>query len=258
MRNFVSFVLLFGATCTAGFAAAQNQNPDPLDVEAIRTSAKTYSAEAEALAENIRLRSEAMREEARQTQDQARANHERYAQAIDQKHTNSNDNNKDEAFDFDRTILDHAKMAQANLGDAPRFIAFASLSMPPQSLKALVRDTAAAGGVTVLRGFPGGSAKQLTKMLAAMASNGEQLSALGIDPRLFRAFDIKAAPSFVMASSDFTLCDGFDCKGAVPPHDRMTGNVSVEYALETFAGGAGPGSRLAALHLARLKEGIER
>ncbi|WP_260807034.1 type-F conjugative transfer system pilin assembly protein TrbC [Sphingorhabdus sp. SMR4y] len=145
-------------------------------------------------------------------------------------------------------------MAQANLGDAPRFIAFASLSMPPQSLKKLVHDTSAAGGVTVLRGFPGGSAKQLTKMLTAMASNGEQLSALGIDPRLFRAFDVKAAPSFVMVSSDFTLCDGFDCKGAVPPHDRMTGNVSVEYALETFAGGAGPGSRLAALHLARLKK----
>ena len=127
--------------------------------------------------------------------------------------------------------------------------------MPPQSLKTLVRDTAAAGGVTVLRGFPGGSAKQLTKMLTAMGQSGEQLSALGIDPRLFRAFDIKAAPSFVMASSDFTLCDGFDCKGAVPPHDRMTGNVSVEYALETFAGGAGPGSRLAVLHLARLKTG---
>ena len=253
MRNTISFFLLFGATCTAGFAAAQNQNSEALDIESIRASAKSYSAEAEALAENVRLRSEDLRDDARQTQEQARANGERYTKTVERKHTN-NDNKKDEIFDFDRMITDHAKMAQANLGDAPRFIAFASLSMPPQSLKTLVRDTAAAGGVTVLRGFPGGSAKRLTKMLTAMASNGEQLSALGIDPRLFRAFDIKAAPSFVMASSDFTLCDGFDCKGAVPPHDRMTGNVSVEYALETFAGGAGPGSRLAALHLARLKK----
>jgi conjugal transfer pilus assembly protein TrbC len=254
MRNTISFFLLFGATCTAGFAAAQNQNSEALDIEAIRASAKTYSAEAEALAENVRLRSETVRDDARQTQEQARANRERYAQIVDRKKSTS----KDEVFDFDRMISDHTKMAEAKLGDAPRFIAFASLSMPPQSLKKLVRDTSAAGGVTVLRGFPGGSAKQLTKMLIAMASNGEQLSALGIDPRLFRAFDIKAAPSFVMASSDFTLCDGFDCTGAVPPYDRMTGNVSVEYALETFAGGAGPGSRLAALHLARLKEGIER
>ena len=251
MKNFVLFSLLFTICASTGFAAAQSVNPDTLDIEAIRASAKAYSAEAEALAENVRARSEAVRNEARQTQDQARANRERYAQAVDQ---NTKDSKRDKVFDFDRMISDHAKMAEANLGDAPRFIAFASLSMPPQSLKALVRDTSAAGGVTVLRGFPGGSAKQLTKMLAAIASDGEQLSALGIDPRLFRAFDIKAAPSFVMASSDFTLCDGFNCTGAVPPHDRMTGNVSVEYALETFAGGAGPGSRLAALHLARLKK----
>ena len=255
MKNFVLFSFLFTISASTGFAAAQSVNPDTLDIEAIRASAKAYSAEAEALAENVRARSEAVRNEARQTQDQARANRERYAQAVDQ---NTKDSKRDKVFDFDRMITDHAKMAQANLGDAPRFIAFASLSMPPQSLKKLIHDTSAAGGVTVLRGFPGGSAKQLTKMLTALASNGEQLSALGIDSRLFRAFDIKTAPSFVMASSDFTLCDGFDGTSAVPPHDRMTGNVSVEYALETFAGGAGPGSRLAALHLARLKEGIGR
>lgn len=258
MKNSISFFLLFGATCTAGFAAAQNQNSEALDIEAIRASANTYSAEAEALAENVRLRSEDLRSDARQTQDQARANHGQYTKTVERKHANGKDNKRDEVFDFDRMISDHAKMAEAKLGEAPRFIAFASLSMPPQSLKKLVRDTSAAGGVTVLRGFPGGSANQLTKMLTAMASDGEQISALGIDPRLFRAFDIKAAPSFVMASSDFSLCDGFDCKGAVPPHDRMTGNVSVEYALETFAGGAGPGSRLAALHLARLNDGAER
>ncbi len=254
MKNFISFTLLFAATCTAGFAAAQSVNRDTLDIDDVRASSTKFAEEAEALAENVRLRSEAIRDEARQTQDQARANHERYTQTVERKHSASKDNKKDEVFDFDRMIADHAKMAEANLGGAPRFIAFASLSMPPRSLKTLVRDTAAAGGVTVLRGFPGGSAKQLTKMLAAMGQSGEQLSALGIDPRLYRAFDIKAAPSFVMASSDFMLCDGFDCTGAVPPHDRMSGNVSVQYALETFAGGAGPGSRLAALHLERLNQ----
>ncbi len=254
MRKFVLLSILFTICASTGFAAAQSVNPDTLDIDDIRASSKKFAEEAEALAENVRLRSEAARDEALQTQDQARANHERYTQTVDRKSKNSKGHQKDEIFDFDRMIADHAKMAEANLGAAPRFVAFASLSMPPQSLKTLVRDTAAAGGVTVLRGFPGGSAKQLTKMLAAMGQDGEQLSALGIDPRLFRAFDIKAAPSFVMASSDFTLCDGFDCKGTVPPHDRMTGNVSVEYALETFAGGAGPGSRLAALHLERLKK----
>lgn len=250
MRNFVSFFLLFGAACTAGFAAAQNRNSQTLDIEAIRAASQNHRQEAEALAENVRLRSEAVRDDAHQTQLNARSNQKRYAEVVNQRAPAS----KDEVFDFDRMITDHAKMAEATLGDAPRFIAFASLSMPPQSLKTLVRDVSAAGGVTVLRGFPGGSAKTLTQMLSRMAADGEQLSALGIDPRLFRAFNIKAAPSFIMASTDFTACDGFDCKGSVPPHDRMTGNVTAQYVLETFAGGGGPGSHLAALHLARLKK----
>ena len=40
---------------------------------------------------------------------------------------------------------------------------------------------------------------------------------------------------------------------AVPPHDRMSGNVSAAYALETFARGGGPGALIAAQHLARLE-----
>jgi len=248
MKNFVSLALLFGATCTAAFAAAQNYDGEPLDIEAIRASAKAYNDEAETLAENVRARSEAVRDDASQTQNQARSNRERYAKTVDRK----NADKKDEVFDFDAMIVDQADMAKADFGNAPRFVAFASLSMPPQALKTLVHDMAAAGGITVLRGFPKGSAKELTRALTKMATKGEELPALGIDPRLFRAFDIKAAPSFVIASSDFTLCDGFDCVGIVPPHDRMSGNVSVEYALETFARGGGPGSQMARLHLNHL------
>ena len=42
--------------------------------------------------------------------------------------------------------------------------------------------------------------------------------------------------------------------GQVPPHDRIVGNVTTRFALETFASGGGPGARIAALHLARLEE----
>ncbi len=248
MRNFVSFFLLFAATCTAGFAAAQNSGSQTIDIEAIRASAKAHEDEAEALAENIRTRSEAVRDDARRTQDRAKVNRERYANSVVRKRASK----KVEVFDFDAMIADQADMAKAEFRNAPRFIAFASLSMPPASLKTLVHDMAAAGGITVLRGFPKGSAKELTRALTQIATKGEELPSLGIDPRLFRAFAIKAAPSFVIASSDFTLCDGFDCVGAVPPHDRISGNVTVKYALETFARGGGPGSQMSRLHLKRL------
>ena len=111
----------------------------------------------------------------------------------------------------------------------------------------------AGGGVVVLRGLPNNSAKALTAALSKVARPGEQLTGVGIDPRLFRAFGVVAVPTYDVTGSDFDLCDGFDCVTAVPPHDRMTGNVSAAYALETFARGGGPGALLAAQHLARLE-----
>ena len=114
----------------------------------------------------------------------------------------------------------------------------------------------AAGGVIVLRGLPQNSAKVLTAALSKVARPGEDLASVGIDPRLFRAFGIEAVPTYVVTSSDFDLCDGFDCRTQVPPHDRMSGNVSAAYALETFARGGGPGALLAAQHLARLERQV--
>ena len=74
-------------------------------------------------------------------------------------------------------------------------------------------------GVTVLRGFPQGSSEAFKKRLAAIWSTRDAAGSLGIDPRLFRAFNIEAAPSFVMLSTEFSPCDGFDCTSEVPPHD---------------------------------------
>ena len=158
-----------------------------------------------------------------------------------------------QTFDFDRMVADAGTMASESMGEAPRFIAFASLSMPPAALRAMIDDVTRAGGVIVLRGLPQNSAKVLTAALSKVVRPGEDLASVGIDPRLFRAFGIKAVPTYVVAGSDFDLCDGFDCTTAVPPHDRMSGNVSAAYALETFARGGGPGALIAAQHLARLE-----
>jgi conjugal transfer pilus assembly protein TrbC len=76
---------------------------------------------------------------------------------------------------------------------------------------------------------------------------------VGIDPRLFRAFNVTAVPTYVVASTDFDLCDGFDCQTQVPPHDRISGNVTADFALETIARGGGPSARIASQYLARLK-----
>src|SRR3546814_17360276 len=89
--------------------------------------------------------------------------------------------------------------------------------MPPEALKALVRDMGRAGGVTVLRGFPAWDSAKFKATLAAIWQGDDAPQAPGIDPRLFRAFGIEAAPSFVMVGSDFAPCDGFFCRHAPPP-----------------------------------------
>ena len=233
-----------------GIAVAQQQADDSLDIEAIRANAAAHGQEAEALADNIRQRAQNIEPEARVIPSVARQNAERYRQSVETVAVKT-----DLPFDFDAMIRDHSEAERAAFQGAPRFIAFASLSMPVQSLKTLTRDMNKAGGVVVLRGFPGGNASKFKARLAAIWESGEEAGGLGIDPRLFRAFGVTVAPTFVMASSDFEPCDGFDCTSAVPPFDRMTGNVSVGHVLERFAGGGGPGAQLAALHLGRLRSG---
>ena len=238
------------AVSLGGLALAQSA-PEGIDLDAIRERAAEHTEEAQALATNVRQRAEALTEDAETIQSQAQANRAAYADSVDATET-------DTVLDFDAMIAGQAAAEKASLDASPRFIAFASLSMPPAALKALVHDMTKAGGVTVLRGFPQGDSESFKKRLAAIWSNRDEAGSLGIDPRLFRAFNIEVAPSFVMLSTDFSPCDGFDCTSAVPPHDRIAGNVTVGQVLETFATGKGPGAELARLHLARLEKGARK
>lgn len=126
--------------------------------------------------------------------------------------------------------------------------------MPPEALKAMMTDVPRAGGVVVFRGLTQGSARAMTAALARVLAPGERHDGIGIDPRLFRAFKVETVPAYVVASSDFDLCDGFDCTTSAPPFDRISGNVTAAYALETIAGGGGPGAKIAAQYRARLEE----
>jgi conjugal transfer pilus assembly protein TrbC len=251
LSHLLAIAALAGAAAFAG-AAAQTADPDldqDIDLGAIRARAAEQAGEADALAARARARAEQVAEQARTSAADAQAHGRRFAGEAGK----SARPDPAQTFDFDRMVADAGTMASEDMGEAPRFIAFASLSMPPAALRAMIDDVTRAGGVIVLRGLPQNSAKVLTAALSKVARPGQDLASVGIDPRLFRAFGIQAVPTYVVASSDFDLCDGFDCVSAVPPHDRMSGNVSAAYALETFARGGGPGALIAAQHLARLE-----
>ena len=247
MKHTFPLLVAISLLTAAGFAAVAAQDTGPeLDLEEIRARADEFTEDAEALATTVRSRAETLVDDARSTQSEAQANRAAYVASVGAESSG-------EVLDFDAMVRDQAAAERSALGTSPRFIAFASLSMPEASLKVLVQDMARAGGVTVLRGFPEGNADLFKRRLASIWQGGSETGALGIDPRLFRAFDIEAAPSFVMLGGDFSPCDGFDCTSHVPPHDRIAGNVSVAYVLETFAGGGGPGASAARHHLTQLE-----
>ena len=160
-----------------------------------------------------------MTEQAKATAQDGADNGARFTAAAK---SGANQPDDSQAFDFDRMIADAGEMAEAELAGQPRLIVFASTSMPKAALAAMIADVGKAGGVVVLRGFPQGSAKRLTAALAPIAQESEAIEHVGIDPRLFRAFGIEVVPTYIVAASDFELCDGFDCTTNVPPHDRMS------------------------------------
>ena len=242
-------LVIWGVTAlatAAGVTAVLAQSVEGVDIQAVKARAAAMASDAEIFVEHVKDRGDQFREDAATVRDGGTDNMRRIATAELPAGPTG-------AVDFDELVQGAAANASTPAGDAPQFIVFASLSMPPQSLKPLVRDTAKAGGIVVFRGFPNNDAKQFAARVAKIVDKRDEFSNVGIDPRLFRAFDVQAVPTYVAVSSDFDLCAGFSCRTVVPPYDRMTGNVSVEYALSSFADGNGPGARIASVALANIR-----
>lgn len=152
------------------------------------------------------------------------------------------------AFD---AILAGAKANLVAPRGGPMFVAFASLSMPEASLRRMIGDVTQAGGVVAFRGLPAGNPARFAIAMQKLVEPRQAASVL-IDPRLFRAFAVAAVPTYVAVSSDYVPCDSLTCVSAVPPFDRLAGNVTTRFALETIADAHGPGSPVAHTALARL------
>src|SRR3546814_2744530 len=74
--------------------------------------------------------------------------------------------------------------------------------MPPKALRQLIQDTARAGGVVVFRGFPNNSLKAFSQALGKIVERQDDFAHIGIDPRLFRTFDVQAVPTYIAVRSE--------------------------------------------------------
>ncbi|PIW27242.1 MAG: type-F conjugative transfer system pilin assembly protein TrbC [Rhodospirillales bacterium CG15_BIG_FIL_POST_REV_8_21_14_020_66_15] len=101
----------------------------------------------------------------------------------------------------------------------PALLTFVSFSMPDDSLKAILDQTARAGGITVLRGLVDNSFKETALRMGKLSR--EHGPGLSVDPRLFAEHGVTTVPAFVTVGE------------TVP--DKIAGNMSLAAALETIA-----------------------
>jgi len=126
---------------------------------------------------------------------------------------------------------------------------FVSSSIPKSSLKDLMIQAKKSGAVLVFRGVIGGL-KNTAKFLGDISKDNVQAI---IDPRLFDLFNVQVVPTIVVLKEANQDCGiSGSCK-ITPIHDRISGNVTLDYALETISGGKSEASSIAAQFLTKIR-----
>lgn len=222
---------------------ALGQGVTSFDLEAIAARGLAQQENAEALVADALSRAQAARSAASAVAEAGNAALRQAARAPDAATATG-------SIDLDAMVAG-AKATLTGPRSGPMLVAFASLSMPEDSLRRLIGDVTAAGGVVVFRGFPAGNPTRFALAMQKLVTR-EQAASVLIDPRLFRAFAVQAVPTWVATTSDYVPCDSLTCVSEVPPYDRIAGNVTTRYALVAIADAGGAGAPVARAGLAHL------
>ena len=134
---------------------------------------------------------------------------------------------------------------------------FLTLSMPDGALAGWLDQTARAGGVAVIRGFHGDRLSTTLKRLTALqelAPATKTHGGVSIDPTAFARFGVEVAPTVIVSAAPLPPCATKGCAGdPAPAHDRIAGNITLDYALRLLAADGDQASGVARHHLTRLE-----
>ena len=132
-----------------------------------------------------------------------------------------------------------------------RVLIFASLAMPGPSLRQVLLDADRLHAVVVFRGFLQNSVFRTGDALRSALGEGETPKGFAIDPTLFSRFHVSAVPVYVVLSEPLATCETEDClRDPLPAHDRLSGNIPLETALNLVAAGQGDAASTATALLA--------
>jgi len=154
-----------------------------------------------------------------------------------------------QAIDIDAIAERYQRMTAA-AAKHDQIMVFISFSMPPESIKRLIREAHRVDGVLVLQGFVEGSYKKTAERIAEL---GESVGNIQINPDAFHKYKVTQVPTFALIESDKQ--EQIDLEGCALPDSfvSVVGDVSLRYALEAMARQSeGDTERVLDLHLRQL------
>jgi conjugal transfer pilus assembly protein TrbC len=101
----------------------------------------------------------------------------------------------------------------------PQLLVFISFSVPDEIWITISKSIAQFDGILLLRGLPKNSFSELAVRLRALKEKGF-LGEVQINPMLFEQFEVTQVPSYVITDANH--------------YDKITGNISVNYAIEAM------------------------
>lgn len=153
-------------------------------------------------------------------------------------------------IDFDKLAEQYQDMkAGAPKPERADVYVFVSLGMPRASLERIVQEAEQAKAVIVMRGLHRNSMKQTVSAVRELL--GERQVGWQIDPTKFERFAVDRVPATVVVVEPEKSCPGA-CEGPPPKHYKITGDVSLGYALEKIVTLRPEAKRDVSGHLARL------
>lgn len=111
-------------------------------------------------------------------------------------------------------------------------LVFVSLSMPEGSLMRLAQQAERAGAVLVLRGLKNNSFKETAEAIRKYEQKTK--ATWQINPPAFTKFNVKSVPAFVLAKADQALSPGADGCADPGAYAAVSGDVSLDFALEAI------------------------
>ncbi|WP_299775737.1 type-F conjugative transfer system pilin assembly protein TrbC [uncultured Tateyamaria sp.] len=120
--------------------------------------------------------------------------------------------------------------------EGSRVFLLASFSMPKESLRQMMSEANTYGLPIIFRGFVNNSIYETQAALEDVFGSVEGAVGYSIDPTVFTRFDVSAVPQVIAVQSDLDVCETHGCEDdPVPPHDRVKGNVPLDFALRLIA-----------------------